>query len=199
VTNLEKTYGGADREDDNSLKDRIYNILNAYSTAGPDGAYQYYTKSVDPSIEDVIVKSPTAGIVDIRFVCTGGEIPSDALVQRVVDALNDRFVRPLTDNITVQKPETSSYNVDLQYWISDSSKSAVTTIQQNVNTAVEIYNSWQTGKIGRDINPSYLIQKVMEAGAKRVIVNSPTYTVTPPDTVAKIGTISVTYGGIEDD
>jgi phage-related baseplate assembly protein len=199
VTNTVKSYGGTDREDDNSLKDRIYNILNAYSTAGPDGAYQYYTKSVDPSIEDVIVQSPTAGVVDIRFVCTGGEIPSDALVQRVADALNDRFVRPLTDNITVLKPEISNYDVNLQYWISYSNKSAVATIQTDVNTAVTIYNDWQSGKIGRDINPSYLIQKIMEAGAKRVVINSPAYTITPADTVAKVGAITVTYGGIEDD
>lgn len=58
---------------------------------------------------------------------------------------------------------------------------------------------WQTEKIGRDINPSYLIQKMMEAGIKRVEVKSPVFTVLNDKTVARTGTVSVTYGGVEND
>ena len=38
----------------------------------------------------------------------------------------------------------------------------------------------------------------MEAGAKRVNVESPAFTVLGNDTLAKCGTITITYGGIED-
>ena len=87
----------------------------------------------------------------------------------------------------------------MTYYIPASIKAAVAAIQSDVNTAVSVYNAWQTEKIGRDINPSYLVQKVMEAGAKRVIIESPVFTVLDESTVAKAGSVSVSYGGIEDD
>lgn len=199
VMNTVATYGGADREDDDSLRDRIYTVSNSYSTAGPAGAYEYHTKSVSQDIVDVIVKSEIPGEVDVYFICDGGEIPSDALIQRVKEYLDDRTRRPLTDKVTVRAPEVRTYDIELTYYIPESSKSAVAAIQADVATAITIYNMWQTEKIGRDINPSYLIQKIMEAGAKRVIVTNPVFTVLDESTVAKTGNVTVHYGGVEDD
>jgi phage-related baseplate assembly protein len=101
--------------------------------------------------------------------------------------------------VIVKAPETKTYDINMTYYIPSSMKAAVSTIQSDVDTAVSIYNTWQTEKIGRDINPSYLIQKVMEAGAKRVEVASPSFTVMDNYTVARTGTVNVIYGGIEDD
>ena len=39
----------------------------------------------------------------------------------------------------------------------------------------------------------------MEAGAKRVVVESPLFTVLDGSTVARTGTVTVNYGGVEDD
>ena len=197
VTNTDVTSGGADTEDDDSLKDRIYNAPSAYSTAGSAGAYEYHTKSVDPSISDVVVQSTTAGTVEVYFICDNGELPSESLISKVTDYLTDNNIRPLTDNVVVQAPATKEYNVEFTYYISSNNKSAVSTIQADINTAVLLYNTWQTEKIGRDINPDYLVQKIMEAGAKRVVITSPTFTVLDGDTIAKLGTVTVTYGGLE--
>jgi phage-related baseplate assembly protein len=87
----------------------------------------------------------------------------------------------------------------MTYYISASNKVAAAAIQADVGTAVSIYNMWQTEKIGRDINPSYLIHKVMEAGVKRVVVESPVFTVLNESTVARTGAVTVKYGGVEDD
>ena len=65
--------------------------------------------------------------------------------------------------------------------------------------AVDAYNEWQTGEIGRDVNPSELIRRMVEAGAKRAVVTKPDFTAVPPSTVARLGKVSVTYGGMEDD
>lgn len=199
VTNTAATSGGADREDDESLKERIYAYPNSYSTAGPVGAYEYHAKTASPEISDVIVRSEAPGEVDIYFICDGGEIPGEALIQKVKDKLDDRSIRPLTDKVTVRPPAVRVYDVNMTYYIPASSKSAVSAIQADVETAVSIYNTWQTEKIGRDINPSYLIQKVMEAGAKRVSVASPAFAVLDESTVAKTGAVTVTFGGVEDD
>jgi phage-related baseplate assembly protein len=201
VTNTDKTSGGADREEDDAFKNRIFNVPDSYSTAGPKGAYEYFVLNADSTISNVVIDTQTndPGTVGVYFVCENGEIPSDALIQKVSDYLNDRNVRPLTDHVIVKAPETKTYDINMTYYIPSSMKAAVSTIQSDVDTAVSIYNTWQTEKIGRDINPSYLIQKVMEAGAKRVEVASPSFTVMDNYTVARTGTVNVIYGGIEDD
>ena len=162
VCNTVTTYNGEDREDDESLKERIFLYPNSYSVAGPKGAYAYHAKTAFPEISDVVVCSETPGEVNIYFICNGGDIPEAVLVQKVKDHLDDKNIRPLTDKVTVQAPAVQIYDIKMTYYISDSSKSVVTSIQRQVDAAVAIYNTWQTEKIGRDINPSYLIQKVME-------------------------------------
>lgn len=199
VENTVMTYGGADREDDESLKDRVYKAPNSFSTAGPSRAYEYYAKTVAPNISDVLVRSEIPGEVDIYFLCDGGEIPGEAIIQKVKERLDDKEIRPLTDKVIVRAPAVQEYEIRMIYYISASNKSAVSAIQADVENAVSIYTIWQTEKIGRDINPSYLIQKVMEAGAKRVIIESPEFTVLDESTVAKTGSVTVTYGGVEDD
>lgn len=199
VTNTVTTYGGADTEDDESLKDRIFNAPSSYSTTGSAAAYEYHTKSVDSTISNVVVTSVNPGTVDVYFVCDGGKIPDESLIEKVRSYLMDSNIRPLTDNVTVQAPTTHEYDVEFTYYIGSSDKSMATTIQADIDTAVSIYNTWQTEKISRDINPSYLIQKVMSAGAKRIDVISPSFTNLDETTIAKLGTVNITYGGLEND
>lgn len=199
VVNTVTTYGGADTEDDESLKDRIFNAPSSYSNAGSAGAYEYHTKMVDPAISDVVVSSPNPGEVEVCFVCDGGNIPDQALIEKVENYLMDSNVRPLTDTVTVRGPATQVYNIEFIYYIASSNKAAVSTIQANIETAVSVYNTWQTEKIGRDINRYYLIQKIMEAGAKRVSMVEPSFTALDKTVIARLGTVKITYGGLEDD
>ena len=199
VTNIDATSGGADTEDDESLKDRIFKAPGSYSTAGSELAYEYHTQSVNQTISDVVAKRISPGVVGIYFVCDGGKLPGESLIEEVAEHLSERTVRPLTDQVIVQAPKVQEYNVAFNYYISTSDKAIVTTIQKDIETAVSVYNEWQTQKIGRDINPSYLIQKVMTAGAKRIEVVSPGFTVLDDTTIAKLGTVTMTYGGLEDD
>lgn len=199
VMNIDETSGGADEESDDKLRDRIFNAPASYSTAGSASAYEYHVKSVDPTINDVVVDSSSPGTVDIYIICDGGELPNDAMITKVKEYLSDSNIRPLTDNVTVKAPNTEEYNVAFTYYISTSNKSMVASIQAEIETAVSVYNTWQTEKIGRDINPSYLIQKVMDAGAKRVTVTSPSFTVVEKNTIATLGAVTMTYGGLEDD
>ena len=199
VTNTVETYGGAEVESDDDLKERIYEAPGGYSTTGPNDAYIFHTKNVSTDIGDVYVTSEAPGEVDIYFIMKDGSLPSASVILDVENYLNGRNVRPLTDLVSVKAPTAESYNIELTYYIAESNSSAVPTIQSDVTSAVSAYNIWQTEKIGRDINPSFLIQKIMEAGAKRVVVNSPTFTVLNESTVAQTGSVTVNYGGVEDD
>lgn len=198
-TNLTAASGGLEREDDESLADRIYLAPANYSVAGPEAAYIYFTKVAYPGVEDVRVTSPEECEVDIRVTGPGGTLLSDEILQRIEDYINSAEVKPMTDRVTVGSPDIVNYNIEFTYYINKSDIASASGIQQGVQNAVQEYIAWQAGKIGRDIEPNKLIEFVMTAGAKRVTVTYPVFTVTGNIAVPKVGTQTVTYGGLEDD
>lgn len=199
VSNLTATDGGSEEESDEALAERIYLSSDAYSTAGPATAYQYWSKAYNANIGDVRVTSPDPCEVVVTILMADGTLPSQEIIDGLTDYLSDSNIRPLTDQVTVTAPSTTSFNVTLTYYINSSDSARATSIQALVESAVDEYIAWQTSKIGRDINQSELISRVMAAGAKRVVVTAPTYTQMSESYVAVLGTKSVTYGGLESD
>ena len=199
VANTESTVGGTDIEDDDTLASRVYIAPSKYSVAGPEEAYRYWITQFNSSISDVYLSSPEAGQVLIEFILEGGELPNEAMVRSLADYLANENIRPLTDEVIVQLPATTTFNVNVQYWINRSDINKAATIQAAVEQAVTDYVSWQQSKIGRDINPDKLISLMEQAGAKRVAVTEPVFSVMPDATIGRIGTKTVSYGGIEND
>lgn len=199
VANTETTAGGTDIEGDDSLANRVYIAPSKYSVAGPEEAYRYWISAFNSSISDVYLSSPEAGRVLVEFILEGGELPNEAMIRSLADYLADENIRPLTDEVVVQLPATVSFSVDVEYWINKSDTSKAATIQAAVEQAVTDYITWQHEKIGRDINPSKLISLMEAAGAKRIVVNAPAYTVIPAASIGRSSGSTITYGGIEDD
>jgi phage-related baseplate assembly protein len=199
VTNTTDSQGGTNEEDDDTLRGRIFQKPDSFSVAGPTGAYEYFTKEYSSSVLDVKVSSPSPGEVLVCFILTDGEIPGDTIISEVADYLSDESRRPLTDRVTVQAPETVSYDIKLTYYIKTSDKTSASAIQTAVTEAVATYQLWQKSKIGRDINTDYLQYLVYAAGAKRVVITSPTFTTLEDTQVALEGTVTITYGGLEDE
>lgn len=199
VTNTIAGYGGADVETDEELRDRIYDFATSYYAAGTINTYQYNTKEAFRDIEDVYVDTPEPGHVDIYFSLKDGEIPTEDVIDIVTDYLSNSKSRFLTDYVEVKAPTEETYDINLTYWISESNKNSVETITAKVNQAIADYNEWQSKKIGRDINPSVLTQLVMDAGAKRVVVESPIFTEVESSTITKVDNQTISYGGIEND
>lgn len=198
VANITTSEGGAEVQADDSYREDIRLAPENFSTAGPEGAYIYHAKRASTKIADVTVWSPEAGKVEVRPLLAGGELPGDEMLQQVKATLDDKKVRPLTDNISVLAPEKVDYTISLTYYIASDNKTQATAIQNAVNAAVDNYVLWQKSKLGRDINPSELIVRVMAAGAKRVAVTAPVFKVTTDTQVAICSTKTVTLGGIED-
>ena len=198
IVNTTTSAGGADEEADDDYRERIHEAPERFSTAGPTGAYEYWTKSANSGIIDVAVTSPSAGTVEIRPLMTGGTLPEQELLDAVKTVVSADKVRPLTDNVSVVAPDAVSYDITLTYYTDVGT--AESTVKDAVTTAVNNYRLWQKSKIGRDINPSRLIADVMAvAGVKRVIVTAPTYTVLTGVQVAQDKTVSVVLGGSEDE
>lgn len=195
--NITATSGGAEEEDDASYYERMRESMESFSTAGPMNGYIYFTKSVSAAVADVVATSPTPGVVDVRVLLQDGQQATEAVLKEIEEALNADDVRPLTDTVTVSIPETVPFDVDVTFYIAQPNAASATVIEAAARQAVKDYISWQTSKIGRDINPSYLTAKLMEAGAKRVEVRKPEYTAVEEIKVAVLGEETVLNGGIE--
>ena len=130
-----------------------------------------------------------------------GEQPTQAFLEKVEAALNASDVRPLTDVVTVSMPEEVPFEIDLTYYINRNSQASTSITDKEARAAVETYIKWQTGKMGRDINPSYLTQLVMKAGVKRLEVRKPVFQTVEGTQVARINrdTMTVLNGGVEDE
>lgn len=198
VENITVSDGGADIEDDDSYRDRIHQAPEQLSTAGPRGAYDYHAKSVSSLIADVYSYSPAPSCVDIKILLENGELPSQEILDAVYEKVNDRKIRPLNDYVTVSAPEVISYDVDVNYYISDEIIDLENT-KSDIETAIQEYITWQNSALGRDINPYILIANCMAKGAKRLEVPSPSFLKLEKNQVAHINTVNIAFGGVESD
>jgi len=199
VANTTTSEGGADLEADDAYRNRIHEAPESFSVAGPAGAYKYWAKTASAAIIDVSVTSPAPMEVRIVPLLAGGEIPGQEVLDAVDETCSSVTIRPLTDFVTVAAPSVVAYDVDLTYWIHIDKAAEATAIQANVDHAVSNYLLWQRSKLGRDINPSELIGRMMAAGAYRANVISPAYAVVDVNSVAIAGEVTVTFGGLVDD
>ena len=197
IENTTTTSGGTEQESDDAFYERMRESMESFSTAGPINGYVYFTKSVSAAVADVAVTSPEPCVVDVRVLLQDGQEATEAVLQEIADALNADDVRPLTDIVTVSVPEKVPFSVDVTFYISQPNSASASIIEVAVRQAVKDYITWQTSKMGRDINPSYLITKMMEAGAKRVEVRQPEFVTVEEIMVAALQSESVLNGGIE--
>lgn len=199
VENIDTSRGGEGTETDDSIKERTYLAPSGYSTAGPEDAYIFHAKNYDSNIGDVYIDSSSAGVVDVRFLMDDGSIPGSGIISGLQEYLSAKDKRPLTDNVVVAAPTQITYNITGTYYINKSDRDRAVQIQQLVVDAVSEYITWQRSRIGRDINPDELQRRIINAGAKRVVLTAPVFTTLTTTQVAALGTKSMTYGGIEDD
>lgn len=199
VANTVTTALGADVELDPPYQSRIQLAPEKFSVAGPTGAYRYHTLSVHQDIADCAVWRPKPGFVDIRPVLKGGELPSPELLGMVREKLNDKRIRPLTDTLIVDAPELAPYSIDGGWTLHRDNAPLAESIQKRVSEAVEEYRLWQRTKPGRDINPTRLISLMERAGAKRVVLDQPAFTVLLDRQIAREESVKMVFLGVEDD
>lgn len=199
VANVTTSEGGAARESDESLAERVYLAPSSYSTAGPSDAYIYWAKTFNAGIGSVVPVSPEPGKVDIYVLMGDGTMPGEELLRELQDYLAEERIRPMTDLVTVKTPEAVHFRIDMTYYINRSDSAKAVTIQDAVEKAVAEYTEWQTSTIGRDINPDELVQRIKAAGAKRVELTAPAFTVVGETQVAVCDASSADNGGLEDD
>ena len=199
VVNTTATEGGADTESDDDYRERIHEAPEKLSTAGPAAAYEYYAKTASALIIAAPAFRASPGVVRVRPLLKGGELPGTEILDAVSAVLNDKTIRPLTDKVLVEAPEKVSYNVNLKYWIDRDDATGAVAIEKAVTNAVNEFVTWEKSKLGRDINQTELYYRIRAAGAKRAVITEPVDTVVGEEQVAIADSITVTLGGLEDD
>ncbi len=197
MVNTTTSEGGTDLESDDSYREVIHEAPEKFSCAGPDGAYKYFAKRASALIADVAVISPEPGKVQIVPLLENGELPGEEILDAVLEACNDCTARPLTDHVITVAPTKVEYDITATYYIDRADEARAATIQQQITAAVNDFRLWQKSKLGRDINPSELIRRIMDAGVKRVVITSPEYQVIDNVSVAIDKTVNVSMGGME--
>lgn len=200
VANTTATTDGRNKESLEAYRNRIYLAPSGFSIAGPEEAYVFHALSASSAIVDVAAYSPSDGVVAIRPLLANGGIPNQTILDLVEAAVNPATIRPLTDKVEVSAPEIVNYSINLTYYIRRADGSSAQDIIARVNQAVADYDLWQKSRLGRDINPSELVARLMQAGIKRVASPmQPAYTPLEKFQVAIANSITVNYGGLEDD
>lgn len=204
-------------ESDARYRQRIQMALEAWTTAGSRGSYEYHTLSASPLVLDVAIDRPTfvgvasldPAVLQLEVVHDArlpAPIPGDVAVTILVSpgadadqiktlintALDAETVIPLTDNVHLLDAEILHYSVDavLYCYPGPSAEPIVTAAQ----AALAAYTTAHY-RLGHDIAVSGLHAAAHQAGVQRVTLNIDGNIVVQAWQAAKCTGITVTLGG----
>lgn len=197
VKNSTVTSGGQDEESADNYRERIRQAPESYSNAGSKGAYKFHTLSVDQSIIDVAVISPSAGVVEI-YPLVDADTPSDELIATVQEYLSDDKIRPLTDHVIVKKPESVDFSITAKLTLY--SYADLTCVQTAVKEGLNSYKTTLKSKLNKDIVPNQIIA-ILNAiyGVYNVELTSPEYKTVEMNQWANLQEINISYEGEVDE
>lgn len=195
VKNIDNPLGGADVEDDDTLRERIYNSRYLYSTTGSEGAYIYYVKSYSSLIDDVVIDNPSDAEIEIYILLKDRDLATESFIEGLSEYINNPDIKAITDHITIKNVERVEYSIDVEYSICNSDISALNIIQQDVKSNIYEYTEWQSQKIGRDIDIQKLISYIIQAGGRKIRVNSPSVKTITNTQIAYCTGVNITYKG----
>ncbi len=144
-SNPEAFYGGADTEDDESLRARI---LSTYKSL-PNGANAAYYESVALNTDgvaavSVLPKKRGIGTVDVIIAAQSG-IPPQALLDTVADKLN--LAREICVDIAVEAPALKG--VDISLSLAAHADSDFNTVRAEAESMLHAYFSGE--RLGKDL------------------------------------------------
>ena len=89
--------GGANPEDDERYRERIWLSRERRTTAGSRLMYEFYAKSADVRVKEVNIENGGAGVVKVCYHA------DEDITDVVENYLNGDEIRPLTDKVEVEK------------------------------------------------------------------------------------------------
>jgi len=185
-------------EDDSRFRYRIQLSLEAFTTAGSKGAYEFWALSASARVKDVDVASPQPGEVVITVLSTAGDgTPDQDLLDAVFAALSAEDVRPLTDHVTVQAATVWHYALAAKIYTYSGPDPEV--VRQAALDAVTEYVA-DNHLLGHNIEESGLHAAMHQPGVQRVEIFAPDggRINVESQEAAYCESISLTYAGVDE-
>lgn len=205
VSNITATAGGDDgepytTEGDDRYRERIRLAPSILSTAGPESAYRFFALSADPEIIDVAIECPEdePNTVNLYPLMSGGELPDEETLGKVLAACSADDVRPMTDHVVALAPTAVPYEIEIKYYCTQEDEAETIRAIEGEGGSIDKFNEWQTAALGRAINPDQLRRFVLVPpngpGAFRVDVVKPSLVTLTKSQVAQLtGTPVITH------
>jgi phage-related baseplate assembly protein len=169
-------------EKDERLRYRVPLALRSVSTAGALASYRYHALDASAQVKDVAISSPAPGQVVITILSNDNHgVPDDALLAAVIERLNDKTVRPLTDQVFVQSAKIINYKVIAKLSVNPGPDAEV--VRQTAEQQLREYVTARY-RLGCDITLSGLYASLHPAGIERVYLEQPTNDQTIADNTA---------------
>jgi phage-related baseplate assembly protein len=177
-------------ETDDRLRRRIQVAPEAFSVAGPAGAYEFHALSIDPSILDAYAYSPREGEVHVIVVGEKVEPVSDDVMTKLIRKFKLGDVAPLTDSVTVRRARVVLF--DLAVEASVTSGADTVAVRSSMENAIRAYLATRA-RIGAPVYMAGVIASAKAADIENIVITQPAGNVLcEPDQIAKLGTLTVT-------
>lgn len=158
-------------ESDEALRVRTQAAPEAYSVAGPVGAYTFWAKAASPLVKTVDVTSLWPGHVRVTVMATAGDGTAGAeLLATIEEALNAEEVRPLCDGVVVRSVLIQPYTIEATLIFYDGPDK--TQVMEAAIAAVKA-EAAAYHIPGRDVTRAGLIAALRQPGVYDVILTQP--------------------------
>lgn len=158
---------GADVEDDERFRERIWLSRERKSTAGSILTYEYYASSADARISAVKIINDTAGVVKVYLLSVDGAA-DQVMIDRVNNALNVEETRPLTDNVQVYSATIKDVSIAANIVLYD------LTYELEVRTLIERRIAENTLVFGKSLSLSKIYGLLESESVKDITLSAPT-------------------------
>ncbi len=158
-------------EDDERFRRRIQLAPEAFSVAGPEGAYQYHTLTVAHWARDVSATTPRPGVVRVSVLKAGPDpIPTLAERELIRLHLKNEAIRPLTDVVQVVAPIVRRTDIEARLTLYPGPDGNVVRTR-----ALQALTDWvETNRmLGMNLRRSALISKLHQEGVHSVDLIAP--------------------------
>ncbi|XAI96267.1 tail protein [Microcystis phage Mae-JY29] len=184
-------------ESDTDFRKRIQLSPEGYTTAGSEGAYIFHGLSADPDVKDIQAVSPEPGEVVIYVLSRTGDGTAAAPLLAAVDAaLSADTVRPLTDQVTVQSADVTTYAITAELTIYPGPDAEI--VRAAAEAAVTAYAA-AVHRLGYDVTLSGLYAALHRDGVQGVALTAPLANLVASDGEAFFANaITVTVAGAPD-
>lgn len=184
-------------ESDDSLRRRALLAPEAYSVAGPAGAYVSHALGADGDVLDASATTPSPGVVLVTILSRQNDgVPSAELLDKVFSVVAADDVRPLTDHVQIQAAQIVPFDIEAAVSTFAGPDSAVVMDEARRRLINYLDRSY---RLGRDVTRSGIIAALHTDGVQNVRLTAPAADVVISAVeAARCASIVVTHAGLDE-